>query len=113
MLNQDLTVHVIEEQAPWKAVGDPRIDANVSFKYHSVSPQIVNRNVRLAKLRARGGWRSVKAFNEFIVETTGIRMEGERIAIIVPRSPISEIYRTDFGKARDVLNFASLYVATR
>lgn len=54
-----------------------------------------------------------KAFNEFIVEADGMGAGESRVAIIVPRSPISEIYRAGLGKARSVLNSASLCVATR
>lgn len=58
------------------------INAYTSFKYRSVSPKVIKCNVRLVKSGARSG----KIFNEFIVETTGIRAEGARIAIIVPQS---------------------------
>lgn len=79
----------------------------IGFKCRSSSPKIVNHYVRLAKSGARSEWRSSKAFNEFI-ETVGIRAEGAGAAIIVPRGLITEIYRTDLGKARDVLNLANL-----
>lgn len=75
----------------------------ISFKYPSVSPKIVNDNVCLATLGALAtDGAAVKSSMSSSLGEATIRTEGARIAIIVPRSLIREIYRADLGKVRDI-----------